>query len=141
MAIGLALMLGFMYPKNFDSPYKAESITEFWHRWHQSLSTWLRDYLYIPLGGNRKGRRRTYVNLLLTMLIGGLWHGANWTFVIWGALHGLGLVVVRLWQSTHGTAKTAGVWRYVNIFVTFNFVAFAWIFFRAPSLEIAGQIL
>src|SRR4029079_2101918 len=95
MAIGLALMLGFMFPKNFDSPYKAESITDFWRRWHLSLSTWLRDYLYIPLGGNRKGDGRTYVNLCLVMLIGGLWHGAAWTFVIWGAIHGGWLALER----------------------------------------------
>ncbi len=88
MAIGLGLMLGFVFPKNFDSPYRSQSITEFWHRWHISLSAWLRDYLYIPLGGNRKGRVRTYVNLFVVMLLGGLWHGAAWNFVIWGALHG-----------------------------------------------------
>ena len=96
MAIGLGLMLGFVFPKNFDSPYKSQSITEFWHRWHISLSAWLRDYLYVPLGGNRKGRVRTYVNLFLVMLIGGLWHGAAWNFVIWGALHGVLLAGERL---------------------------------------------
>ena len=96
MAIGLGLMLGFVFPKNFDSPYRSQSITEFWRRWHISLSTWLRDYLYIPLGGNRKGPRRTYVNLFIVMLLGGLWHGAAWTFVIWGALHGVLLLAERL---------------------------------------------
>ena len=88
MAIGLGLMLGFVFPKNFDSPYHSASITEFWRRWHISLSTWLRDYLYIPLGGSRKGNVRTYVNLAIVMLLGGLWHGASWNFVIWGAIHG-----------------------------------------------------
>ena len=88
MAVGLALMMGFVLIQNFDSPYKADSITEFWRRWHISLSTWLRDYLYIPLGGNRKGPVRTYVNLMTVMLLGGLWHGASWNFVIWGAIHG-----------------------------------------------------
>ena len=94
MAIGLGLMLGFTFAKNFDSPYQSASITEFWRRWHISLSTWLRDYLYIPLGGNRLGTARTYVNLALVMLLGGLWHGAAWTFVIWGAIHG-GMLVAR----------------------------------------------
>ena len=88
MAIGLGLMLGFIFAKNFDSPYRAESITDFWRRWHISLSTWLREYLYIPLGGNRLGKVRTYLNLMATMLLGGLWHGASWNFVIWGGLHG-----------------------------------------------------
>jgi hypothetical protein len=91
MAIGIALLLGFRFNMNFDSPYKSASITEFWRRWHISLSSWLRDYLYISLGGNRKGKIRTYINLIITMLLGGLWHGANWNFVIWGALHGFAL--------------------------------------------------
>ena len=89
MAIGLGLMFGFVFAKNFDSPYRSQSITEFWRRWHISLSTWLRDYLYVPLGGNRKGTRRTYVNLFVVMLLGGLWHGAAWNFVVWGGLHGV----------------------------------------------------
>src|SRR4029453_185054 len=88
MAVGLALMMGFVLIQNFDSPYKSDSITDFWRRWHISLSTWLRDYLYIPLGGNRLGAGRTYVNLMTVMLLGGLWHGASWNFVIWGAIHG-----------------------------------------------------
>src|SRR6202043_3425591 len=88
MAIGLGLILGFVFAKNFDSPYRSESITDFWRRWHISLSTWLREYLYVPLGGNRKGARRTYLNLIVTMLLGGLWHGASWNFVLWGGLHG-----------------------------------------------------
>lgn len=99
MAIGLALLLGFRFPQNFDAPYTSSSLQEFWRRWHMTLSRWLRDYLYIPLGGNQRGKRRAYVNLFLTMLIGGLWHGAAWTFVIWGALHGAGLAVERWWAD------------------------------------------
>lgn len=99
MAIGIALLLGFRFPINFDSPYKSDSVTDFWHRWHISLSNWLRDYLYISLGGNRKGKIRTYINLILTMLLGGLWHGASWNFIIWGALHGVALVVHKFIRS------------------------------------------
>jgi alginate O-acetyltransferase complex protein AlgI len=105
VAIGSALLLGVRFPKNFDAPYKAASITEFWRRWHISLSTWLRDYLYIPLGGNRRGRVRTYVNLMLTMLLGGLWHGANWTFVVWGGIHGAALAIERVFRHEHGAKR------------------------------------
>ncbi|MFZ0325443.1 MAG: MBOAT family O-acyltransferase [Actinomycetes bacterium] len=98
IAIGLALLLGFRFPQNFDRPYAAASLQSFWRRWHMSLSRWLRDYLYVPLGGNRRGSARTYLNLMLTMLLGGLWHGASWTFVIWGGLHGAGLAVERWWN-------------------------------------------
>jgi alginate O-acetyltransferase complex protein AlgI len=131
MAIGLALMLGFMFPKNFDSPYKADSITDFWRRWHLSLSTWLRDYLYIPLGGNRKGEARTYINLALVMLIGGLWHGAAWTFVIWGAIHGGWLALERAFgkKSWYRRLPHAG-----RVALTFFIVLIAWVFFRAPDL-------
>jgi alginate O-acetyltransferase complex protein AlgI len=131
MAIGLALMLGFVFAKNFDSPYRAQSITEFWRRWHLSLSTWLRDYLYLPLGGNRKGPSRTYVNLMLVMVLGGLWHGASWTFVVWGALHGTMLALERLlgkrtiYERFHAALKTA---------ITFVILCFTWVFFRAESL-------
>ena len=99
MAIGLALLLGFRFPDNFDRPYAASSLQDFWRRWHMTLSRWLRDYLYIPLGGNQRGLRRTYVNLILTMLLGGLWHGAAWTFVIWGGIHGGGLAIQRWWSD------------------------------------------
>ena len=95
IAIGVALLLGFQFPQNFNSPYTAVSLQDFWRRWHMTLSRWLRDYLYIPLGGNRKGRLVTYRNLMITMLLGGLWHGAAWTFVIWGGIHGVGLAVER----------------------------------------------
>jgi alginate O-acetyltransferase complex protein AlgI len=131
MAIGLALMLGFVFAKNFDSPYCAESITDFWRRWHISLSTWLRDYLYVPLGGNRKGTARTYVNLATVMVLGGLWHGASWNFVIWGAIHGVMLGIERamgkssLYRGLPGPVKTA---------LTFVIVCFAWVFFRAETL-------
>lgn len=138
MAIGIALLLGFHFPENFRSPYKADSITDFWHRWHISLSTWLRDYLYISLGGNRKGQLRTYANLLVTMLLGGLWHGASWNFLVWGGLHGLALALHKWVRSlthkpkgyhSHGWRRMAG------IIVTFHFVCFCWIFFRNTSFE------
>ncbi len=107
IAIGLALLLGFRFPQNFDRPYASASLQDFWRRWHMSLSRWLRDYLYVPLGGNRRGPVRTYVNLMLTMLLGGLWHGASWTFVIWGGLHGAGLGVERWWNRHRQTRAAA----------------------------------
>jgi D-alanyl-lipoteichoic acid acyltransferase DltB (MBOAT superfamily) len=143
IAIGLALLLGFRFPQNFDSPYAAVSVQDFWRRWHMTLSRWLRDYLYIPLGGNRKGRARTYLNLMATMLLGGLWHGAAWTFVIWGGIHGLGLAAERAWHDLRGRPATEvrarGVW--VRRLLTFNFVCFAWIFFRADSLARAREMI
>lgn len=138
MAIGLALMLGFVFPKNFDSPYLSQSITEFWRRWHISLSTWLRDYLYIPLGGNRKGGWRTYVNLAVVMLLGGLWHGASWNFVIWGGIHG-GMLA---WERSQG--KDAFYRRMPKPFrmaVTFVIVLIAWVFFRTADLPAAMAYL
>jgi alginate O-acetyltransferase complex protein AlgI len=131
MAIGLGLMLGFVFPKNFDSPYRSQSLTEFWRRWHISLSAWLRDYLYVPLGGNRRGRVRTYLNLSIVMLLGGLWHGAAWTFVVWGALHGALLIVERLFGKA---ALYRGLPSPVRVGVTFTLVLFTWVFFRAPDL-------
>ena len=138
IAIGLGLILGFRLPVNFNSPYKASSVADFWRRWHISLSRWLKDYLYIPIGGNRKGRLRTVTNLMITMLLGGLWHGAALRFVLWGGLHGLGLVVNKLWIYLFGE-KTNKKWyiRAVAVFLTFNFVSFCWIFFRAPDMESA----
>jgi D-alanyl-lipoteichoic acid acyltransferase DltB (MBOAT superfamily) len=136
IAIGVALILGFRLPVNFNSPYKASSITDFWKRWHISLSRWLKDYLYISLGGNRKGKLRTYINLMITMLLGGLWHGAALRFIIWGGLHGAGLVFDRIRQSVFGeTVRLKWLWRGVGIFVTFNFVNFCWIFFRCDSMD------
>ena len=131
MAIGLGLMLGFVFPKNFDSPYRSQSITEFWHRWHISLSTWLRDYLYLPLGGNRSGRARTYVNLAIVMVIGGLWHGAAWNFVIWGAIHGALLAFERLRGKA---AIYSGLPAPARVAATFTTVLVAWVFFRASDL-------
>lgn len=135
IAIGSALLLGIRFPQNFASPYQASNIQDFWRRWHISLSTWLRDYLYVPLGGNRKGPVRTYINLMLTMLIGGLWHGASWTFVIWGGLHGLGLAVTRAWQRRFGAAERTGisVQRILGVLFTFHFVCLCWVFFRGGS--------
>ncbi|MDH3744912.1 MAG: MBOAT family protein [Acidobacteriota bacterium] len=136
MAIGLGLMLGFVFPKNFDSPYRAESITDFWRRWHISLSRWLRDYLYRPLGGNRRGRRRTYVNLGLVMLLGGLWHGAAWNFIAWGGFHGLLLALERLRgrRSLFDPLPVA-----LQRGGTFFLVLLSWVFFRADSLGRAFQ--
>jgi len=132
MAIGLGLMLGFVFPKNFDSPYLSLSITEFWRRWHLSLSTWLRDYLYIPLGGNRKGTARTYVNIAIVMLLGGLWHGAAWNFVIWGAIHG----AVLIFERTQGKDSVyRSLPRALKVALTYLIVLFTWVFFRANDLD------
>jgi alginate O-acetyltransferase complex protein AlgI len=136
IAIGLGLILGFRLPVNFNSPYKASGIDDFWKRWHISLSRWLKDYLYIPLGGNRKGKIRTNLNLIITMLLGGLWHGPALRFIIWGGLHGIGLVINRAWKSIFGDRFLNGkTGRAVAIFITFQFVSFCWIFFRAPDLD------
>lgn len=143
MAIGIALLLGFHFPMNFDSPYQSRNITEFWRRWHISLSTWLKDYLYISLGGNRKGKKRAYRNLMITMLLGGLWHGASWRFIIWGGLHGAALVVhkkFKEWLFEYGElpGHKSTVW---DTLLTFHFVCFCWIFFRAASMEAVGDML
>ena len=135
MAIGLALLLGFKFPVNFNSPYKSVSISDFWHRWHISLSTWLKDYLYISLGGNRKGKLRTYVNLMLTMLLGGLWHGASWNFILWGGFHGLCLVVDKIRMKSKLTLPLGRMDKVVRIVVTFHLVCFGWIFFRNTSFD------
>lgn len=146
MAIGIALLLGFRFNVNFDSPYRSATITEFWRRWHISLSSWLKDYLYISLGGNRKGKRRTYLNLLATMLLGGLWHGASVSFILWGALHGVALAVHKFVMARFGSFKPSGAemkpWRRVmGILVTFHLVCFGWILFRAGSMQVAGEML
>ena len=189
MAIGVALLLGFRLPKNFDSPYKAQNVGDFWKRWHISLSTWLKDYLYIPMGGNRSGSAFSYImltivllfitllsgvwwifpilygigiviaffmrkserfakaintniNLMLTMLIGGLWHGASWQFIIWGGLNGLGLVVYKFWRKISPWEKSNGtlavVWK---IAITFSFITFTRVFFRGESMEIVSGML
>ncbi len=146
MAIGIALFLGFRFKKNFDVPFNSATITEFWRRWHISLSSWLRDYLYIPLGGNRKGKVRTYLNLLITMLLGGLWHGAAWQFILWGAMHGVALALHKAYLTLFPRAKVSGkkmkpLWRIVGIFLTFHFVVFAFVFFRANSMDTAWSLL
>lgn len=138
MAIGLGLIFGFVFARNFDAPYRSTSITEFWRRWHISLSTWLREYLYIPLGGNRKGKIRTYVNLMLTMLLGGLWHGASWNFVIWGGLHGGSLAAEKALGSDHAYFRLPTLLRGG---ITFLIVLIGWIFFRANDLPKAVDYL
>jgi D-alanyl-lipoteichoic acid acyltransferase DltB (MBOAT superfamily) len=142
MAVGLALLFGIRLPVNFRSPYKATSIIEFWRRWHITLSRFLRDYLYIPLGGNRLGEQRRYLNLLLTMLLGGLWHGAAWNFVIWGGLHGLYLCINHLWHRRRGQrAETSAAAKFASWAVTFFAVVIAWVFFRAKTAGGAWQML
>ncbi len=146
MAIGIALLLGFRFNINFDSPYQSATITEFWRRWHISLSSWLKDYLYISLGGNRKGKIRTYINLFITMLLGGLWHGAALRFILWGALHGIGLAVHKFVMGRFSSFKQLGsemtpFRRVLGILITFHLVCFGWIFFRADSIRTAGEVL
>jgi len=136
MAIGAALLFNIKLPMNFFSPYKAVSIQDFWRRWHITLSRFLKDYLYIPLGGNRNGKIRTYFNLFLTFLLGGIWHGAGWTFVVWGALHGGALVVHRIWQQAGMRMPKILGW-----FLTFHFINIAWVFFRANSFHDAKKVL
>lgn len=141
IAIGVALLLGFKLPVNFNSPYKAISLDDFWHRWHISLSSWLRDYLYIPLGGNKKGNTRTYINIMITMLLGGLWHGASMNFILWGGIHGLGLVFSKLFRRlTRLNTKHNWFFRFLSLFLTFHFVTLAWIPFRARTTEKATLI-
>ncbi len=136
MAVGLALMMGFRFIENFNAPYISRSITEFWRRWHISLSTWLRDYLYISLGGNRKGKFRTYINLFLTMLLGGLWHGANWTFILWGAWHGVILAIERFLGVNPDAPASLGK-RAITMTATLIAVMIGWVLFRAPDLGTA----
>ncbi|MDH3413339.1 MAG: MBOAT family protein, partial [Gammaproteobacteria bacterium] len=144
MAIGIGLLFGIRLPVNFDSPYKAASIVEFWRRWHITLSRFLRDYLYISLGGNRKGQLRRYANLMITMVLGGLWHGAGWTFVVWGSLHGLYLMVNHAWHACKRRLglRLSNPWtRKLAQLITFLAVVVAWVFFRADSLPTATSIL
>src|SRR6266542_886130 len=146
IAIGIALLLGFKFPENFNSPYAARNLQDFWRRWHMTFSRWLRDYLYIPLGGNRGGDRRTYRNIMITMVLGGLWHGAAWTFVIWGAYHGAGQVIGH-WRRKRRMARGqpalldhawSVAWQRL---ITFNLVCLGWVFFRADSLHSAWVLL
>ncbi len=140
MAIGIALLLGYRLGINFNQPYQSASITEFWRRWHISLSSWLRDYLYVPLGGNRKGKLRQYINLFITMLLGGLWHGASWNFVLWGFLHGVALALDKLFRTYVNVPKTF-LMRALGVLLTFHFVSFCWIFFRAQDFATATEML
>ncbi|MFT4031885.1 MAG: MBOAT family protein [Siphonobacter sp.] len=140
MAIGIALLLGFQYPDNFNSPYQSRNIGEFWRRWHISLSSWLRDYLYISLGGNRKGKTRMYLNLFVTMVLGGLWHGADWQFIIWGALHGGALVIHRFFRE-HFSSGAYPMNGLIARLLTFHFVCFCWIFFRADSIQVVKEVI
>ncbi len=135
MAVGLGLMLGFVFPRNFDHPYRSQSITEVWRRWHLSLSRWLRDYLYFPLGGNRKGERRTYANLALVMIFGGLWHGASWNFVLWGAFHGTFLMLERAQGKESFYRRLPGR---IKLGITFVLMLFSWVFFR--SVDLPGSL-
>jgi alginate O-acetyltransferase complex protein AlgI len=146
IARGSAQLMGFHFMVNFRQPYLATSLQDFWRRWHISLSTWLRDYLYIPLGGNRRGDGRTYVNLILTMIIGGFWHGANWTYTIWGAIHGGGLALERLTVRSDGAVQVVGTRRsgtnvWVRRVIVFHLVCFGWLFFRATSVRGAFDML
>ncbi len=159
VAVGSAALFGYELPENFDSPYLSRDLQEFWRRWHITLSTWLRDYLYKPMGGSRGGPWRTYRNLMITMVLGGLWHGASWTFVLWGALHGVALAATRIWQRARAaiapTATTlpaaagraqrgrvaGGAARVLATLATFHFVCFAWVFFRAPTFDHAWLAL
>lgn len=136
MAIGLALLFNIRLPINFNSPYKATNIQDFWRRWHITLSRFLKDYIYIPLGGNRKGEFRTYANLLMTFVLGGIWHGAGWTFVFWGFLHGIALVIQRAWNQTG-----LRLWKWLAWLITFNFVNIGWVFFRAKEWDDAVHVL
>jgi len=140
MAIGIAMLFGYRLCINFDSPYQSSSITEFWRRWHISLSTWLRDYLYISLGGNRKGRVRAYLNQFITMLLGGLWHGAAFRFILWGAMHGVALAIDKFIKEFFKIPNTS-FFKIAGILLTFHFVCFCWIFFRADNMQIAGDVI
>ena len=137
IAIGIANLLGYQFPQNFNQPYRALSVQEFWRRWHMTLSTWLRDYLYIPLGGSRHGRVRTYVNIMITMGFGGLWHGASVNFVIWGVLHGGALTVERMLGVTGENGARRRIPTVLAWLITFHFICITWVFFRSPTLDVA----
>jgi alginate O-acetyltransferase complex protein AlgI len=151
IAIGVAALLGYRFQRNFNQPYRAETLADFWRRWHMSLSSWLRDYLYIPLGGSRHGRLRTYFNLLLTMVLGGIWHGAAWKFLVWGSLHGGMLALERMVRGAPRSAGAAAdgeeperrsfLRRALAVLFIFHFVCFCWIFFRADSLARAVEMI
>ena len=139
MAVGVGELLGFELINNFHRPYFSQSVTEFWHRWHISLSTWLKDYIYIPLGGNRCSKGRNYFNIFMTFMVSGIWHGANWTFIVWGILHGVFQIIEKMLGINKLQSK--GLLKWVRIFVTFVLVTFAWIFFRMPTLADAWAVV
>jgi len=141
ISIGIAALMGFHLPENFSFPYSAPSPSEFWHRWHISLSTWFRDYVYIPLGGSRCSRARTYLNNIITMLVAGLWHGSTWMFVLWGGIHGLGLVAHKAFRPLFGRLPDSRLSNGFAVVLTFVFVAIAWVFFRSENLSAACQLL
>jgi len=141
MAIGTARCLGYHFRPNFNLPYISKNVTEFWKRWHISLSSWLQEYLYIPLGGNRKGIARTYINLLLTMLLGGLWHGANYTFILWGGLHGIALCVHKIYRKHNKHKRSTAVGTILCVLGTYVFVCICWVFFRAENFKVAFDVL
>lgn len=143
MAIGVAKMLGINLPRNFNLPYMSHNVTELWKRWHITLSTWLQDYVYIPLGGSRKGKIKTYLNLVLTMIFGGIWHGANWTYITWGFLHGIALAIHKLWMNItrSNSRQQTLISKTFSILSTFMFTTFCWIFFRAESISQAFLII
>jgi alginate O-acetyltransferase complex protein AlgI len=146
IAIGLAMLLGFRFPQNFDAPYTARNLQDFWRRWHMTLSRWLRDYLYIPLGGSANGQTQTIRNIMITMVLGGLWHGAAWTFVVWGALHGVGQSVGHLRRKSRERRGLPGVVEgpvrdWVQRFLTFQYVCLGWVFFNATGLSQAFAVI
>ena len=136
MAIGIAKMMNIELPMNFNSPYKAKSILEFWNRWHMTLTRFLTEYVYIPLGGKRKGKVRTYINIMLVFLVSGIWHGANWTFVLWGLVHGMGMVITKALDDTYRKISSTLQW-----IITFAFTNLTWVLFRAESIQDAGSFL
>jgi len=144
IAIGCAMLLGYRFPRNFNAPYTATDPQDFWQRWHISLSSWLRDYLYIPLGGSRRGTARLYANLMITMLLGGLWHGASWTFVMWGGLQGVYLIVHRLWAASDSvevqSLRAERWWPWASRVLMFHAVCVGWVFFRSPTFSVAGEV-
>ena len=141
MSIGIALLMGYELKENFRYPYQSLNLQEFWRRWHISLSTWFRDYVYIPLGGNRKGKLRTYFNNFITMVIAGMWHGATWMFMIWGALHGIGLVIHKFCRQWLDKIENTWYVKSVAWVITYSYVMFTWVFFHSPNMKTACHII
>ncbi|MCM1511843.1 MAG: hypothetical protein NC112_01800 [Oxalobacter formigenes] len=141
LATAIALALGFVIPANFNTPYLAKNLRDFWRRWHMSLSFWIRDYIYIPLGGSRKGFAHTQIYLLIAMLASGLWHGANYNYIIWGGIHGTGLILLNMLEKLFGKNRISARFEFLSILLTVNYVCFSWIFFRCPALSDAIDII